>query len=182
MKIAPINLTNKFQNFTTPNFKKNPINLNNQTVKKALFIPTVAFLAMITAPKINAQTNNKEESTNIETIQHSEDIRLFGKDYTLVYTDGGFSNIIDKKIVADIYFVPQNDRDRTLKLEHLSYQKEGEFETITAIVSDFNKPDTPQQAPREIKLPIQVGKKLLSLYQGNSEFFLIPGSDTYSEK
>lgn len=180
MKIAPISLKNNSQNYIAPNFKKSFKALCQPTLKKTVLIPTVAFLAMFSTQSVKAQS--EENTANIETVQYSEDIKLFGKDYTMFYMDNGFSNVLDSKAVSDIYFVPKNERGRTLKLEHLYHQKDSESETIIALVSDCNQPNTPQQASQEIKLPLELGKTLLDLYQGKSEFFLIPGSNTYSEK
>lgn len=182
MNIMPIN----YAHFDSTSFgNKLKISSANNLMKKIL-IPTIGLLSMQTiANAENIKTRDKDTFIKTETVQLTKDFKINNKDYTLFYTDGGFSTSEDDNVVADIYFVPKNKKDPALKLEQLSLYKSDKADRdfiIITVSEQYKEKTSCPKPPQEVKLSYEEGKYLLDLYLGITEFYLLPGSNTYNEK
>ncbi len=159
MRILPINSVSYSNN---RNFgRKINININN-TVKHAL-IPAAVFAAMM---HISAQTIKKEN------VQYEKSFVMDNTKYKMVYSNEGFEN--EEDAVSEIFFT--SDGQNPLRLEQLiKYTDKNGKTEVCAEVSEEGK------NVREITLPARIGKKLIDLYEGKTDLYVIPGVNTYSD-
>lgn len=166
MRISPIN--NVYQNYNN-SFKAKP-NFISKVANKAL-LPT-AICAYVLSPLLGAQTKPKAEEYN--QIQYEETFVMNDKNYTMTYvnTEKNFG----ENAVSEIYFVPQDTTEAPLRIEELIRYATDDDYKVSATVSDTKSGEI-----NEIDLPYKIGDKLMDLYEGNSEFFVIPGLNYYRE-
>ena len=186
MKVLPINNSFNYTNVTFEKRSKNASQIqSDNSIQKQMLIPTVGFLMSGLIPNVVLANYpvDDDKSVKVETVQYTEDFKLNGKMYTMFFSDDSFSEDEKDNVVADIYFVPQDETAKALKLEHLYYHRgldNGEDKVI-AVVIEQNPEGSPEKPPQEIVLPTKIGKELLDLYRGVSEFYLLPDSNTYTE-
>lgn len=174
MKISPVNnISNNYGNCNNniPNFKgKSPTNVVKNVIKTAA-IPVCAFLAL-TPSLLSAQTN---KSANKDTIQYEKEFLLEGQNYKMQYVN--YDKNFGDNAVTDIYFVPKDTTLNTLRLEQLvKYNFDDDESYIYTFVSE---PGFDEDMYYE--MPEEINQELLDLYNGETDFFLVPGINTYSE-
>lgn len=164
MRISPIN--NIYQNYNN-SFKAKP-NFVSKAINKA-FLPT-AVCAYILSPLLGAQTQSKEEYNQV---QFKKEFVMDDKKYTMTYINS--DNNFGENAVSEIYFIPEDTISTPLRLESLTKKVSVNGYNVSATVSESDS------ISYEIELPKKIGDELLNLYDGKTDFFVIPGFNTYSE-
>lgn len=160
MRISPIN--NVYYNNS---FKAKP-NFVSKVANKAL-LPT-AICAYVMSPMIGLANQSKDS----DNVQYKKEFVMDNQKYTMTYVNS--DNTFGEDAVTEIYFTPKGEKT-SLRLEGMTKYVSDEGYNVSATVS---KADT---LSYEIELPKEVGDELLNLYDGKTEFFVIPGFNTYSE-
>lgn len=205
MKILPISQTNYINNKSVK-FEKKPQSYIANVAKK-VFLPTSVALSMLTTPVAFSQENKikQVETENYdetmphyiqdESIRYFQDFKMDGKNYTMFYTDYCQKFSDREGAVVDIYFVPEDfklhkkgneELNSPLKLEkmvhHVFDNSEKDFVSVVVSESSCDKNgENFKHITKQIRLPKEVGDSLLALYQGKTEFYLLPGFNTYNE-
>lgn len=160
MKILPVNNYN-LQPAKKQTFKQTPALLRNAA--KLAFVPATIAIASCTST-LNASTLKFTPQSPI----YEQCFKLNEQNYKLVY-DG------DDNEVAEIYFVPE--QGTPLRLEHMTYHNfNDKTKNFVSVQVSKNGEST-----EEIILPEEIGQSLLDLYNGDSEFYAIPGFNTYTD-
>lgn len=161
MRISPIN--NVYYNNS---FKAKP-NFVSKVANKAL-LPT-AVCAYVLSPLLGAQTPSKEENNQV---QFKKEFVMDNNRYIMTYVNS--DSTFGENAVTEIYFTPQGEKT-SLRLEGMTKHVSDEGYNVSATVSESDS------LSYEIELPKEVGDELLNLYDGKTDFFVIPGFNTYSE-
>lgn len=161
MRISPIN--NVYYN----NSFKAKQNFVSKVANKAL-LPT-AVCAYVLSPLLGAQIPSKEEDNQV---QFKKEFVMDNNRYTMTYVNS--DSTFGENAVTEIYFTPKGEKT-SLRLEGMTKHVSDDGYNVSVTVSDSS--DNTQV----IYLSKEAGDELLNLYDGKTEFFVIPGFNTYSE-
>lgn len=162
MRISPIN--NVYQNYN--NSFKSKQNAVSKIANKAL-LPT-AVCAYIMSPMLGLANQSKES----DDVQYKKEFVMDNKRFTMTYVNS--DTIFGENAVTDIYFTPKG-QDKSLRLEGMTKYVSDEDYNVSVTVSESDS------VSYEMRLPKKIGDELLKLYDGKTDFFVIPGFNTYSE-
>lgn len=160
MRISPINNVS-YNN----SFKAKP-NIVSKVANKAL-LPT-AVCAYIMSPLLGLAKQPFSE----DDVQYKKEIVVDDKKYTMIYVNSDEN--FGEKAVTEIYFTPKGKKS-SLRLEEMTKHVSDDGYNVSVTVSDSS------DNTKVIYLSKEAGDELLNLYDGKTEFFVIPGINTYSE-
>lgn len=166
MRISPIN--NVYQNNNSFKAKKPVQSVISKVAEKAL-LPT-AICAYVFSPLLGAQTKQDKE---FNQVQYQKEFVMDGKDYTMSFVNT--SKYFGEDAVSEIYFTPQDTTLAPMRLESMTKYVSDDGYSVGVTVSESDS------ISYEIKLPKQIGDELLNLYDGETDLFVVPGLNTYSE-
>lgn len=162
MRISPIN--NVYPNYN--NSFKSKQSVVSKIANKAL-LPT-AVCAYVMSPLLGLA----KQPFDKDDVQYKKEIVVDNKEYTMTYINS--DNAFGEKAVSEIYFTPKGKKS-ALRLEEMTKHVSDNGYNVSVTVSDSS------DKTQVIYLSKEAGDELLNLYDGKTEFFVIPGFNTYSE-
>lgn len=170
MRVSPIN--NVCQNYNNNSFKaaKPKKSAFLKMTDKVLF-PTALGACMFSSLLGCTPTKNLYKT---DDIQYQKEFVTDNKNYTMTYVNS--DSTFGENAVTEIYFISNNKKSSSVRLESLTKYVSVNGYDVVATVSNPKSKETEM-----LELPQEVGDELLDLYNGKTEFFLIPGVNTYSE-
>ncbi len=169
MRILPIN---NVYTANTSNFKAKPPKTALSKIADKALLPA-AVCAYIFSPLLGLATP-KTQAGEFNQIQYEKEFVMDNKNYTMTYVNT--SSDFGENAVSEIYFTPEDTKQPKMRLESMTKYVSDDMYNVSVTVS---KPDS--DTTIEIVLPKEVGNELLDLYDGETDFFVIPGFNTYSE-
>ncbi len=166
MRISPIN--NVYQNYNN-SFKAKPVQSMVSKIAHKTLLPT-AVCAYIMSPLLEVKAQEPQEE-----VQYKQEFVMDKKKYTMTYVNS--AEEFGENAVSDIYFTPKKSKQPELRLENVyKYVENDSSYNVTAEVTELKTGKV-----FNIDLPEEIGDELLDLYDGKTDLFVIPGSNTYSE-
>ncbi len=170
MRISSIN--NVYQNYNNNSFKaaKPKKSAFLKITDKAL-LPTAITACMLSSLVGCSSTKSLYKPNDV---QYQKEFVIDNKNYTMTYvnTDEKFG----EKAVSEIYFTCDNKKSLSARLESLTKYISVNGYDVVATVENPKSKETEM-----LELPQEIGDELLNLYDGKTEFFVIPGVNTYNE-
>lgn len=170
MRISSIN--NVYQNYNNNSFKavKPKKSAFLKMTDKAL-LPTAITACMLSSL---VGCNSTKSLYKSDDVQYQKEFVTDNKNYTMTYVNT--DNIFGENAVTEIYFTRDNKKSSSARLESLTkYISDSGYNVVATVTKPKSKEF------EIIELPQEIGDELLNLYDGKTDFFVIPGFNTYSE-
>ncbi len=165
-------ISNVIQNYNSTSFKAaKPTNTLVSKIANKTIFPTAIGACMVSSLLGCAPTKNLYKT---DDIQYQKEFVTNNKNYTMTYINS--DSILGENAVTEIYLSPKNKKSSSVRLESLTkYVSDNGYNVVATVLNPkSDKTDI-------VELPQEIGDELLDLYEGKTEFFLIPGINTYSE-
>lgn len=170
MRVLPI--SNVYQNYNNNSFKAaKPQKSAFLKMTDRALLPTAISACMLSSL---LGCNSIKSVYKSDNVQYQKEFVMDNKNYTMTYvnTDENFGD----KAVSEIYFTPDNKKFSSVRLESLTKYVSDKSYNVVATVENLKSKEF-----ETIELPQEIGDELLNLYDRKTEFFVIPGFNTYSE-